>query len=200
MNIVKLSSDHRQGILPLFENKKWMGVDREEEFFIDREKYENVGEAYHESFCNTYLSDLKSYHAYGSFDDSGNIRAIISFHESNENPEWYWTHVRSNGGKEFVQPLLDAVIEHNENNERYKFYSMWNLRYQKIYRKFAFSKYNSERYDSFDEYVVPAKTRCIYTMPWMVLYNRTLVPVDTVVRCTFLKKEYRKNLLVAGNL
>lgn len=200
MKILKLSSEHAEAIRPLFEEKKWMGADRENEFFVNREVFQDVGDTYYNSFTNTYLTDLRTYHAYGSFDELGNVRALIAFHESNENAEWYWTHIRSNGGKDFVQPLLDAVIDHNEKNGRYKFYSMWNLKYRRIYRKFAFSKYNSERYDSFDEYVVPAKTRCIYTMPWMVLYNRTLVPVDTVVRCTYLKREYRNDLGIAGNL
>ena len=197
MEIVKLTSYHKELIKPLFENKKWMGVDAEGNFVSEQL---NFNEVYYNVFCSSYLGELKQYHAYVAFDSDWQIRSIISFYESNDNPEWYWTHIRSCGNRRFIPPLLDKVIEHNENNGRFKFYSMWNSRYQKIYRKFAFSKYNAERYDSFDEYMVPAKTRCVWTLPWMVLYGRTLVPVDTVVRCTFLKQQYREKLDIAGNI
>jgi hypothetical protein len=197
MKIIKLTSEHKNLVKPLFENKKWMGVDSDQDF-IDPEL--NFNEVHYDLFCDGYLSDLKQYHAYGSFDDNMEVKSIISFYESNDNPEWYWTHIRSCGNRKFVLPLLDKVIEHNENNGRFKFYSMWNIRYQNIYRKFAFSKYNAERYDYFEEFVVPAKTKCVWNMPWMILYGRTLVPLDTVVRCTFLKQQYREKLDIAGNI
>ena len=197
MRIFKLTPDHKELIKPLFENKKWMGVDAKGNFVDERL---NFNEVYYNVFCSSYLGDLKQYHAYGCFDDDMQIRSIISFYESNDNAEWYWTHIRSCGNRRFVPPLLDRVIEHNENNGRFKFYSMWNSKYQNVYRKFAFSKYNAERYDYFDEYIVPAKTKCVWTLPWMVLFGRMLVPVDTVVRCTFLKQQHREKLDIAGNI
>lgn len=195
MKIVKLESCHKKEIKSLFHSNKWMGILAEDNFVPG-----DFNSIYYDVFCDSYLSGLQNYHAFAAFDDSGNAKSLISFYESNDNPDWYWTHIRSDNDRSYVPPLLDTVIEYNENNNRFKFYSMWNARYQKIYRRFAFSKYNSERYDSFEEYHVPAKTRCVYNIPWLVLYGRTLVPVDTIVRCTFLKQQYRDKLVSAGNI
>lgn len=195
MEIIKLTPEHKDDIKNLFYNNKWMGVQAQGNFVAG-----DFNRIYYEVFCDSYLSDLKNYHAFALFGDNGNAKSIISFYESNDNPDWYWTHIRSDNDRTSVPPLLDKVIEYNENNNRFKFYSMWNSRYQNVYRRFAFSKYNSERYDSFEEYYVPAKTRCVYNIPWLVLYGRTLVPVDTIVRCTFLKQKYRPELVCAGNI
>lgn len=197
MKIIKLSQEHLHAIKPLFENKKFMGVDALGNYIHAAADFNAT---YHRLFCGSYLSDLKQYHAYAAVSDTMEVKCILAFYESNDNPEWYWTHIRSCGDKKSVQLLLDKVIEHNENNGRFKFYSMWNMRYQHIYRKFAFSKYTAERYDYFDEYMVPTKTKCVWNMPWLVLYGRTLVPIDTVVRCTFLKQQYRAKLDIAGNI
>jgi hypothetical protein len=203
MKIEKLTSDHSNALKTLFLNTEYMGISRDQ--FDDSIKAklrtDDIGQIYHETFCSTYLSGLRSYHAYGCInEETDEITSLISFYESTDNAEWYWTQVRSIGNNQDVKMLLDKVIEHNEIRGRFKFYSMWNVKYQRIYRRFAFSKYNNERYDYFDEYVVPSKTRCLYTVPWMVLYNRTLVPVDSIVRCSFLKQQYRKKLSVAGNI
>ena len=90
-------------------------------------------------------------------------------------------------------------MDYNESRNRFKFYSMFPLKYDKVYRRLAFSKKTSSRYDAYNEFYVKAREKCIYTLPWQILYNRTLVPVDTVVRCTYLKPEHRK-LPSGGNL
>jgi len=77
---------------------------------------------------------------------------------------------------------------------------MFNATYARVFRKLAFSKLNKERYGAFDEFTVAAKEKCLYTLPWQILFNRTLLPVDTIVRCTFLKQEYRTTLHKGSNL
>ena len=149
-------------------------------------------------FAATYLSDLNNYHAYGAI-DNGIVQAYIGFYESNDDAAWYWNHVRSFGNN-MIKPVLDRVIEHNEGRGRLKFYSMFPKRYAKIYRRLAFSRYNNERYDYFDEFYVESRHQCKFNLPWQVLYNRTLAPVDTIVRCTFLKQNYRYNITNAGML
>jgi hypothetical protein len=73
-------------------------------------------------------------------------------------------------------------------------------KYTKLYRRFAFSDYNNERYDLYEEFMVPEKHQCMFSIPWQILYNRSLMPVDTVVRCSFLKQKYRKTIFNAGRL
>jgi hypothetical protein len=176
-----------------------MGVPTDQNYFVGAElKFE---EFYYEAFKETYLTDLKSYHAYGYMDEQGTITTAIGFYESNEDASWYWNHIRTTGNNiQHIKQVLDKVLEHNEKNGRFKFYSMFPTKYIKTYRRLAFSKAASERYDYFDEYYVESRHQAQFSLPWQILYNRTLLPVDTMVRCTFLKQKYRENLYHAGRL
>jgi hypothetical protein len=198
MSVIKLTSEHIDAVRPLFKIPRFMGVSTDQNYFVGNElKFE---EFYHESFKETYLTDLKSYHAYGYIND-GIITTVIGFYESNEDASWYWNHVRTLGNNSsHIKQVLDKVLEHNEIRGRFKFYSMFPTRYINAYRRLAFSKQASYRYDYFDEFSVEAKHQTTFSLPWQILYNKTLVPVDTVVRCTFLKQKYRKKLFHAGRL
>ena len=199
MKIIKLNESHILAVRPLFENTKYMGAFLKTTYFIPN--HVNPVDHYHTSFYTTYLSDLKNYHAYGAMNDEGNIVAVLSFYESIDDASWYWNHIRTVGNNaDAIKLILDRVIEHNEDNGRFKFYSLFPKNYISTYRRLAFSKYNSERYDYFDEFSVDEKHQCTFTLPWQILYTRTLVPVDTVVRCTFLKQKYRTSLYNAGSL
>lgn len=191
-----LNKTHIESVRHLFYAERYMGVSHDSNLFMDKDA-EFLTITY-TNFCDTYLSDLISYKAYGSV-ENGVVTAYIAFYASDDGAEWYWTQIRSKSGKD-IPSILDKVIEHNESQGRLKFYSMFNIKYAKTFRRFAFSDYNSERYGMFDEFVVPAKTKCKYSMHWQVLFNRILVPVDSVVRCTFLKQEYRTSLPIAGGL
>jgi len=200
MQVVKLTSEHAEKIKPLFKLKKFMGVDPVNNYFVGTAEFQ-FDEMYHKAFITTYLTDLNSYHAYGCVEDSGEITSILGFYESPDDASWYWNHVRTTGNNAAdIKLLLDNVIKHNEAKGRFKFYSMFPKKYINVYRRLAFSKYNSERYDYFDEFSVDVKHQCKFNLHWQILYNRTLVPVDTVVRCTFLKQKYRTSLFNAGNL
>jgi hypothetical protein len=174
-----------------------MGASVNDQNFFQSEKYVDL---YHENFYCSYLSGLKNYKAIGKFDDSGNAIAFLSFYQSSDEPSWYGTQIRSKGDRRAVRDLLDYAIEINEQDNRYKFYTLWSAEQTKSLRRFAFSERTNERYDYFDEYLVPAKHKCLYTTHWHVLFNRILLPLDTVVRCTFLKQKYRTNIAIGGNI
>jgi len=196
MKILKLTDEHKFSIKHFFHSPKFMGVESQKhDSDEDKEKFVTL---HHTTFCQTYLDNSKNYHAFGAIDDHGEVCALIAFYESYEDPSWYWTHVKSNDAKA-IKLVLDAVVDYNESRNRFKFYSMFPLKYDKVYRRLAFSKKTSSRYDAYNEFYVKAREKCIYTLPWQILYNRTLVPVDTVVRCTYLKPEHRK-LPSGGNL
>lgn len=199
MNVVKLTGDHYTQIRHLFNYPRFMGVSPDTNYFIDPDN--KFADMYHFNFCSTYLTDLKTYHAYGAQEDDGTISSVLGFYESPDDSSWYWNSIRTNGdNKKGIRALLDKVIEYNESNGRFKFYSMFPKRYTAVYRRLAFSKTANERYDYFDEYYIEAKHQCKFNLSWQILYNRVLVPVDTVVRCTFLKQKYRENIYHAGRL
>jgi hypothetical protein len=198
MDIIKLDSSHQNMVRGLFHNDKYMGVAHNTNYFID--KADSFVDFYHENFCTTYLNNLKNFHAYGIIEDN-QVTAYLAFYESVDDASWYWNQVRTVGNNTtHIKHLLDKAIEHNESQGKFKFYSMFPKKYTNVYRRLAFSKQASDRYDYFDEFSVDAKHQCVYTLPWQILYNRTLVPVDTVVRCTFLKQQYRNELFNAGGL
>jgi hypothetical protein len=199
MTVVKLTYEHRDAIKDLFNKPKFMGVDVDKSYFVDNEY--KFSELYYNVFVETYMSDLKNYHAFGYLDKSKKVTTVLGFYQSNEDASWYWNQVRTTGqNRKEIQATLDAVIEYNESQGRFKFFSMIPLEYQRLYRRLAFSKYNNERYDYFEEYYVPEKHRCKFNFHWQILYNRTLVPTDSLVRCTFLKQQYREELFNAGRL
>lgn len=198
MQVVKLEQKHIQSIRRLFEQKKYMGAFIHSNYFSASDQ--DFVDYYHTAFCDTYLSGLKNYHAMGAIDDLGVVQGLLGFYESNDDASWYGTNIRNSGDNKVAQLLLDHAIKYNEDNGRFKFYTLWSAKHAKLLRRFAFSEWANERYDYFDEYVVPAKHQCQYSLPWQILYNRTLIPIDTVVRCTFLKREYRQNLYNAGRL
>ena len=197
MQIVKLDQTHIQGIRRLFERKKYMGASTDKTEFCEKDQ---MAELYSLAFSSTYLTDLKSYHAFGAIDEFGVIQGLLGFYESIDDASWYGTNIRNSGDVKVAKLLLDCAIKYNENKGRFKFYTLWSAKHAKLLRRFVFSDWANERYDYFDEYVVPATHQCQYSLPWQILYNRTLIPIDTVVRCTFLKKEYRQNLYNAGRL
>ncbi len=196
MIVERLTISHLEGLRPLFSSEKYMGVSSNTEYFVDNEVKFN--ELAYEVFCDTYLSNLNNFKAIGSIED-GVVTSLISFYEAIDSPAWYWTQIRSKNYKT-IPAVLDAVMKHNESNGRLKFYSMFNSKYAKSYRRLAFSKEAQERYGFIDECIVPIKTKCIYQDYWQILFNRTLVPVESLVRCTYLKQEYRHTLPIAGNL
>lgn len=199
MTVVKLDSSHKDSVRGLFETKKYMGVDINDTSFNRNGDGDRFNQVLYDIFCSNYLSDLNNFHAYGYLED-GHVKALISFYESNEEPSWFYTLYRSSGNNNLLRDVLDEVIKHNEERGRLKFYTLTASTHTKLLRRFHWSKYNNERYGYFDEFLVPAKNKCLYVNPWELLFKRFLVPEDSIVRCNFLKQEYRTTLPIGGNI
>lgn len=196
MQIIKLTKEHTEACAELFQGNKFMG-----EVMSDHEAYTDATNmVMYNRFVSTYLSNLKNYHAIGAIGDDGNLKGFLSFYESVEEPAWYYTLCRSDGTLSLAKDLLDYAIKFNEDNGRFKFYTLVNSKHAKLLRKFSWSDYNNERYGYFDEYMVPAKNKCFYVNAWELLFKRVLLPTDTTVRCSFLKQEFRETLAVGGGL
>lgn len=197
MQIIKLTAEHRDALRPLFSDNKFMGVDIESNWNTSAQDFTMV--TYH-LFVNAYLSGLNNFHAYGAIDDAGVIQAVISYYEAADEPSWYYTLARSKGNNQLLKDILDKLIEVNEAKGRLKVYSLVNATHAKLLRKAYWSEYNSNRYHYVDEYIVPAKNKTYYSKDWELLFKRTLLPTDTIVRLSFLKQEFRTQLPIGGNL
>jgi hypothetical protein len=176
-----------------------MGVDVNSANFTMNDDTLNFNKLLYDIFCSNYLTDLNNFHAYGYLED-GKVKALISFYESTEEPSWFYTIYRSSGDNNLLRLVLDEVIKHNEERGRLKFYTLTHATHTKLLRRFHWSKYNNERYGYFDEFLVPAKNKCFYVNPWELLFKRFLVPEDSIVRCNYLKQEYRTTLPIGGNI
>jgi hypothetical protein len=195
MNVIKLNAEHTGQIQHLFQIPKFR--EKTNQLYTNS----SLSELSLKLFADTYLTDSQNYHAYGVQDVHGNINSVLGFYESIDDPSWYWNLIRTSGNNSNeIKMLLDKAISHNEEKGRFKFYSMFPLEYRKAYRRLAFSNNAKERYDYFDEFQVESNHYPIFTLPWQILYNRTLVPIDSIVRCTFLKQQYRDTLYKAGRL
>ena len=199
MTVVKLNNSHVEAGKGLFETKKYMGIDVNSADFTKNDETLTFNKLLYDIFCSNYLSDLNNFHAYGYLKD-GKVKALISFYESTEEPAWFYTIYRSSGDNNLLRLVLDAVIKHNEERGRLKFYTLTHASHTKLLRRFHWSKYNNERYGYFDEFLVPAKNKCFYINPWELLFKRFLVPEDSIVRCNYLKQEYRTTLPIGGNI
>jgi hypothetical protein len=140
-------------------------------------------------FEETYLSDLRCFHAFGEVND-GLVTSFLAFYSSVDEPAWFCTSTRC-ADIETMQRIADSVIEYNETNGRLKFYTLVGSGYDIVPA--------GNRYNYFDEFYVPQQSKCFYTVPWETLYKRTLLPVRTIVRCNFLKQEYRTELPLGGS-
>ena len=167
MTVIKLDQTHADDIKHLFPDK-----------------------TVYQIFCNNYLTDLKNYHAYGSYDDENVFKCVIGFYESNDEPAWYLINYAGNS-RTHMRKCMDSAISHNELNGRNKFYSRIWKNYEHLARNYSLSSINKERYTSVDEYIVPKNTQCKYTSTWNTLFCRTLWSDDIIIRCSYLKQHFR---------
>jgi hypothetical protein len=197
MQVVKLDQTHIQATRHLFDNRIYMG-NKITMFYGDPHK--DRSDFYHEAFHTSYLSGLKNYHAFGMVDSNGQVQGMLTFYQSIDDASWYCTNLRNSGDREVMRSILDEVIRYNEDCGLMKFYTLVSVKHARLLRRWTFSEWANERYGYVDEYMVPAKTQCKYNMPWQVLFNRILLPVDSIVRCSYLKQEFRDQPPVAGFL
>ena len=189
--IVRLNKDHINMVVDIFSHKAHMSTTSEQQ--------DDLNNSMRDHFCNTYLTNLDNFHAFGIVENN-RVVTLISFYESIDEPSWYNTSVRNIGDPKNVKDVLDIIIEYNEKNGRLKWYSLINEHQQPAIRRFYLSKDVIDRYGYFDEYTVDARNKSFFNQHWEILYKRTLLPTDTIVRCSYLKNKYRTTLPNLGNI
>ncbi len=144
---------------------------------------------YFSVFADTYLSGLKSFRAFALVDND-KIISCITTHQSSDNAEWYRLSIIS--VVEDILPLNSFVEEFMEKQGLRRYFS---VRADKDWDSII-----SDRYDSVEDFVVPAKTKPFYNTIWQVLYGRNLPPFDSIVECHTLKKDFRTRRIAGGNI
>jgi hypothetical protein len=170
MQVVKLNHTHRDSVKNLFADNQ----------------------AALDQFCSTYLSDLKSFHAWGCVENDL-VTAFVSLYESHDEPSWYITQ-RRQLSPNLIHSVTDRIIQDQELRGKLKFYALDDLENSLL------SDHNLTRYTQVDEYSVPAKRRCYFTNAWELLFKRGFLDRDAVVQCYYLRQQYRVPLPVGGNL
>lgn len=154
---------------------------------------EKVRKFHYDYFCDYYLNGNGDGYAIGFVQDN-RVEAFMTYQADKEEPSWFLTLIRASGKGEQHLPLcLDFAVRHHESEKRLKFYSCMNARYaaKPTMRKLLFSEDVNKRYDYFDEYITKAHEKCAHPKHFKLLYQHFTYPVDTVVRCTYMKREYR---------
>lgn len=171
LTTIKLTSEHTNQVSELF------GSD-----MLGRHNYG--------IFCSYYLTNLEKFHGWGTFNDNKLISAI-GYYDSIDDAAGYLTH--QCGEFKYIGVTLDSVAAQLEAVGKYKIYSRLYSDDVSVWDECLSDSFKS-RYITVTEYTVRTKEPCIYTFPWHVLYMRTLWSRDTVVKCSFLKEEYREKV------
>lgn len=199
MPVIKLTSAHAGKLMHLFDSDKYTGAEIFSNFAKDSDDFRST---MYNMYCSTYLSGLSNFHSMGYLDhDTDRILSLITFYESIEEPAWYHGFYMGCDTDNRLSEVFDEVIIYNESHHRNKFYTLVHFNDgTEVSLPYYCDTSSFVRYDYVDEYMVPAKTKCVYTNTWELLYKRVLFPEDTVVRCNFLKQEYRNITPIGGNL
>lgn len=150
-----------------------------------------------EFFKAIYLNELDNFKAYGLYVND-TLKSIISTYKSIYDSSWYITHVFYSD-LTTVPTLLNYCINLFESEGIYKFYNLVPKNYNTL-DKLYWDPINLERYIQVDEVLLPSKTKSFYINYWMILQERNLCEIDYIVRCNFLKQEYRDTLPIGGNI
>lgn len=195
MTILKLDLTHRDDIQNVFYRNNVFTLAINSRSELNDDLYSSIS---FETYSKTYLSDLNNFQSFGIY-QSNQLQAIISLFQSNDEPAWYLTGCCSIDSS-VISQLLDYIIELQEKDNRLKFYVLLDSRSETDFNSFFLSKTNNFRYDYFDEFVVPAKTKCFYDTTWELLFGRNLITIQSTMRCYFLTQEFRQKIPIGGSI
>jgi len=142
-----------------------------------------------EDFKETYLSGLKSWHAFGNFSSykENDLTSISCTFYSGEYPEWHYIGHYCDEAEE-LPTLLNDTIERFEAFGLKRF--CWAAR---TYEIDFLQNYLPDRYMTFLDYKVPAWKKTQFTRHYNSLYSNQWSPVDSEVFVSILKTAFRKN-------
>lgn len=131
-------------------------------------------------FREKYLSGLKSFVAFGLFDDEdGHLLAAATCYISSENCEWYLTTLYGHQDEGII--LLDEVSKIMEGQGVNKFYFISS----------GESSYKLDKYLTVKELTVDALTKCPLLNIWQILFQRMMCTSTVDVQLAVLLPQFR---------
>ena len=139
-------------------------------------------------FKETYLTGLKSWHAFGLFDSykEDELKAISCGFYSGEYPEWYYIG-------HYCDDADDLHVLINETCLRFEKFEL--KRFCWVARNYEMDyllNYLPERYATFMDYKLAGWRRSPFIRHYSTLYGGQWSPVDSEVYTSILKTGYRK--------
>jgi hypothetical protein len=132
--------------------------------------------------------------AFGYFDESENLRAMICVTFSNVVPAWNTSYVFSNydsiKGSEVIFSLIKEVMSFAESRGYYQYYTVVEKERAESYDILFRRKMKTEYLTAIDETVL-SNCRPINKLFWDWLYENRTKTIDTVVVNHWLPREYR---------
>jgi hypothetical protein len=136
--------------------------------------------------------------AFGYFDESDHLRAIICVTFSNVVPAWNTSYVFSNydtaKGALVIFNLIEEVMKFAESRGYYQYYTVVEKERAESYDILFKRKMKTEYLTAIDE-IVPAGFRPVNKIFWDWLYENRTKTVDTVVVSHWLPRDYRQIIL-----
>lgn len=136
--------------------------------------------------------------AFGYFDESEQLRAMICVTFSNVVPAWNTSYVFSNydtsKGALIIFNLIEEVMKFAESRGYYQYYTVVEKERAQSYDILFKRKMKTEYLTAVDE-VVPANQRPVNKLFWDWLYENRTKTVDAVVVNHWLPRNYRQVIL-----
>ena len=139
-------------------------------------------------FQETYMSDLKSWHAFGLFDGPAEnvLKGISCCFYSAEAPEWFYIKHYCDDNED-LKTLVNETCKRFESFEIRKF--IWA---ERSYDIDFLLNYIPVRYSSYFMYEVLGWLRSPYTRHFNILYSGQWCPADSAVNFSVLESTKKK--------
>lgn len=147
---------------------------------------------------NFYLSQDNGYQCFGCFDGPALVGTLTADYLVRR-PEWILRRIAveqslkgSAQAAEVTQRLMAHALDFGEAHGYYQHKNLIPAKYRNAHLKFWGGQPAREgRYDVFQLEFVPANTRSRFAEHWELLFGRITMPIDSVVRVSMLKPEFR---------
>lgn len=155
------------------------------------------------TYTNCYLKDENAYYkAFGCFNDEGVLQGSISVDFMQDQPFWILRRIVVDEDikadaktVKIINELMKIAIETGEAAGYYQHLYLIPAKYKRAHSKiWGEHDLRKDRYSAVELEYVKADTPSRFRLYWELLYGRTMFPLDTVVRCSFMNANVRDAL------
>lgn len=155
------------------------------------------------NYTNSYLKEENAYYkAFGHFNEEGVLQGSISVDFMQDQPFWILRRIvvdesikAESSTVRIINELMKIAIEVGEAAGYYQHLYLIPAKYKRAHSKiWADHDLRKNRYMAVEMEHVKANTPSRFRLYWELLYGRTVFPLDTVVRCSFMVADVRDAL------